>query len=82
MTNTAPRSCSALTTNAASKAFMCWNTSVAILRRREFSISPRLTGASFPAWSFFYLTNDQELAEHLTQPDAWAPSSYDADASL
>ncbi len=35
-----------------------------------------------PGWSFFYLTKNQELAECLAQPEAWAPSSYDADASL
>jgi hypothetical protein len=35
-----------------------------------------------PSWSFFYSTTDDELAELLTQPHAWAPSSYDADASL
>jgi hypothetical protein len=35
-----------------------------------------------PSWSFFYSTKDAELAEDLAQPEAWAPSSYDADASL
>ncbi len=35
-----------------------------------------------PSWSFFYLAKDEELAGLLAQPDAWAPSSYDADASL
>jgi hypothetical protein len=35
-----------------------------------------------PSWSFFYLAKNSELAEHLSQPEAWAPSSYDADASL
>ncbi len=35
-----------------------------------------------PSWSFFYSTNNEELAELLAKPDAWAPSSYDADASL
>ncbi len=35
-----------------------------------------------PAWSFFYLASDPELAAHLSQPDAWAPSSYDGDSSL
>jgi hypothetical protein len=33
-------------------------------------------------WSFFYLTNDEELARQLADPEAWAPSSYDGDASL
>jgi hypothetical protein len=35
-----------------------------------------------PGWSFFYLTRDEELAAHLSQPEAWAPSSYDGDSSL
>jgi hypothetical protein len=35
-----------------------------------------------PGWSFFYLTRDEGLAEQLSQPEAWAPSSYDGDASL
>jgi len=35
-----------------------------------------------PSWSFFYLTKNEELAQQLAQPEAWAPSSYDADASL
>ncbi len=35
-----------------------------------------------PSWSFFYSTPNEELAKLLAQPDAWAPSSYDADASL
>jgi hypothetical protein len=34
------------------------------------------------SWSFFYLTKNEELAELLAQPEAWEPSSYDADASL
>lgn len=35
-----------------------------------------------PGWSFFYLARNPELAEHLAQPAAWAPSSYDGDSSL
>ena len=35
-----------------------------------------------PSWSFFYSTNKDELGELLAQPEAWDPSSYDADASL
>lgn len=35
-----------------------------------------------PGWSFLYLTKDEELAEQLARPDAWEPSSYDADTSL
>ena len=35
-----------------------------------------------PSWSFFYSARNDELAELLAQPTAWAPSSYDADASL
>jgi hypothetical protein len=35
-----------------------------------------------PAWSFFYLAKNEELAAHLCQPEAWAPSSYDGDSSL
>jgi hypothetical protein len=35
-----------------------------------------------PSWSFFYLAKDAELAAHLSRPEAWAPSSYDGDASL
>jgi len=35
-----------------------------------------------PSWSFFYSAKDEELANLLTHADAWAPSSYDADASL
>jgi hypothetical protein len=35
-----------------------------------------------PGWSFFYLTRDEELAEELAEPEAWAPSSYDGDSSL
>ncbi len=37
---------------------------------------------SLPSWSFFYQAHDEELADLLSQPDAWDPSSYDADASL
>jgi hypothetical protein len=35
-----------------------------------------------PSWSFFYLARNPELAGRLSQRDAWAPSSYDGDASL
>ena len=35
-----------------------------------------------PSWSFFYSTENEELAEILSHPQAWDPSSYDADASL
>lgn len=35
-----------------------------------------------PAWSFYYSAKDDELAAHLSQPTAWAPSSYDGDSSL
>jgi hypothetical protein len=35
-----------------------------------------------PSWSFFYLAKNTELAGHLSRPEAWAPSSYDGDASL
>jgi hypothetical protein len=35
-----------------------------------------------PSWSFFYFTKNAELAELLSEPEAWEPSSYDADASL
>jgi hypothetical protein len=35
-----------------------------------------------PGWSFFYLTRNQDLAQDLAEPEAWAPSSYDGDASL
>lgn len=35
-----------------------------------------------PSWSFFYSTNNEELASLLSEPNAWEPSSYDADASL
>jgi hypothetical protein len=37
---------------------------------------------ALPSWSFFYSTPNPELAKLLAQPSAWAPSSYDADASL
>jgi hypothetical protein len=35
-----------------------------------------------PSWSFFYLAKNAELAAQLSRPGAWAPSSYDGDASL
>jgi len=35
-----------------------------------------------PGWCYFYLTRDEELAEELASPEAWAPSSFDGDASL
>lgn len=35
-----------------------------------------------PSWSLFYLTQNEELAKLLSHPEAWAPSSYDADAGL
>jgi hypothetical protein len=35
-----------------------------------------------PGWCYFYLTRDEELAEQLAKPEAWAPSSFDGDASL
>jgi len=35
-----------------------------------------------PGWSFFYSARDEDLAGHLALPEAWAPSSYDGDASL
>lgn len=35
-----------------------------------------------PAWSFFYLANNPELSSHLSNPQAWTPSSYDGDSSL
>jgi hypothetical protein len=35
-----------------------------------------------PSWSFFYMAKNAELAEELARPEVWAPSSYDADASL
>ena len=35
-----------------------------------------------PTWSYFYLAHDTELAEHLRQRAAWAPSLYDGDACL
>ena len=37
---------------------------------------------TLPSWSFFYRTRDRNLARDLAPPEAWAPSSYDADASL
>jgi len=33
-------------------------------------------------WTYFYRANDPSLAERLTDPQAWAPSLYDGDASL
>ena len=35
-----------------------------------------------PSWSFFYMAKRGDLVHELAQPEAWAPSSYDADASL
>jgi hypothetical protein len=37
---------------------------------------------SLPSWSYFYKTNDGELAKALEDPRAWDPSSFDGDASL
>jgi hypothetical protein len=44
----------------------------------EFALYRR----KLPGWSFFYLTRDEALAACLADPQAWAPSSYDGDASL
>jgi hypothetical protein len=35
-----------------------------------------------PGWSFYYSAPDEKLAEQLAMAEAWAPSSYDGDASL
>jgi hypothetical protein len=35
-----------------------------------------------PGWSFYYSARDEKLAAQLAQAEAWAPSSYDGDASL
>ena len=35
-----------------------------------------------PGWCSFYLTEDDELANQLVKPEAWAPSSFDGDSSL
>ena len=35
-----------------------------------------------PGWSFFYSAKGEKLAGELAQTEAWAPSSYDGDASL
>ena len=35
-----------------------------------------------PAWPFLYFTQDPQLAEALANPKAWAPSSFDGDASV
>ncbi len=37
---------------------------------------------TFPTWKFHYRANDPALAASLRNPDAWAPSLYDGDASL
>jgi hypothetical protein len=34
------------------------------------------------SWTFYYKAADAQLAELLASPSAWAPSSYDGDASL
>ena len=35
-----------------------------------------------PAWCYYYKPADPSLAEALSDPDAWSPSSFDGDASL
>jgi hypothetical protein len=35
-----------------------------------------------PHWSYYYFAPDAGLAEELARPEAWAPSSFDGDASL
>jgi len=35
-----------------------------------------------PSWCFFYSANKTELASELSSAEAWAPSSFDGDASL
>jgi hypothetical protein len=35
-----------------------------------------------PSWLYFYKTRDKNLAERLSDPNAWDPSQFDGDASL
>ena len=35
-----------------------------------------------PHWSSYYFVRDAGLADQLSRPEAWAPSSFDGDASL
>ena len=34
-----------------------------------------------PSWSFFYYTEDSQLAKRLAEPDVWDPSEFDGDSS-
>jgi hypothetical protein len=37
---------------------------------------------SLQTWSFYYRARDQDLLHRLQDPNAWAPSSFDGDATL
>jgi hypothetical protein len=37
---------------------------------------------ALPSWSYFYKTNDSQLAEALEDPRSWDPSCFDGDAGL
>lgn len=37
---------------------------------------------TLPIWTYFYRANHPGLGKKLCSPDAWAPSSFDGDASL
>ena len=37
---------------------------------------------TLPSWAYYYKANDKDLGEALQDPQVWAPSSYDGDASL
>jgi hypothetical protein len=34
------------------------------------------------SWTYYYKANDQNLSEALKDPEVWAPSSFDGDASI
>jgi hypothetical protein len=34
------------------------------------------------SWSYLYYSKNQELAARLSDPEAWYPTQFDADASL
>ncbi len=34
------------------------------------------------SWAYYYKANDKQLSETLRDPNVWAPTSFDGDASL
>jgi hypothetical protein len=54
----------------------CW------LNRPGLPLIPAPYQRSLNAWMYYYKAIDKNLSDALTHPDAWAPSSFDGDASL